>query len=58
MVGIFLGIQVIDWNDSQKDRDTEQQYIERSQQELIATQKDMFGLINYFHQVKNIPLQH
>jgi hypothetical protein len=52
MVGIFLGMQVTEWNQTQKDRVSEHQYIDRIQQDLLATQKDMLGRIHYFNQVK------
>jgi hypothetical protein len=52
VVGIFLGMQVTEWNEQRKDKITERQYIERIQKDLLATQKDMLGRMNYFTQVK------
>jgi hypothetical protein len=52
VVGVFMGIQVSNWNQNQKDAVTEHQYIERIQKDLLATQKDMRGRMNYFNQVK------
>lgn len=34
VAGVFVGIQVANWNESQHDRQSEQQYIERLRQEL------------------------
>jgi hypothetical protein len=52
VVGVFVGIQVSNWNQAQKDSVTGYQYIERIQQDLLATEKDMLGRMNYFGQVK------
>jgi hypothetical protein len=53
VVGVFIGIQVANWNDAQKSKVTEHQYIERIQQDLLATEKDMLDRIHYFGQVKH-----
>ncbi len=53
VVGVFVGIQVSNWNQTQQDRVTEYQYIERIQQDLLANDKDLLGRINYFKQVKH-----
>jgi len=52
VVGVFVGIQVSNWNQTQQDRVTEFQYIKRIQQDLLATEKDMIGRMNYFGQAK------
>jgi len=56
VVGVFVGLQVSNWNQTQQDRVTESQYIERIQQDLLATEKDMLGRRNYFGQVKKSAL--
>jgi len=53
VVGVFVGLQVSNWNQAQQDSATEHQYIERIQQDLLATEKDMLGRVNYFNQVKS-----
>lgn len=42
VVGVFIGIQVANWNDGQRDRENEALYMERLEQELssIATQAE------------------
>ncbi len=52
VVGVFVGLQVSNWNQAQQDSATEYQYIKRIQQDLLATEKDMHGRVNYFNQVK------
>ena len=41
VIGIFLGLQVTDWNDARRDRLTEYQYIER----LLQTTKENIALL-------------
>ncbi len=41
IIGIFLGLQVTDWNESRRDRVTEQQYIER----LLKTTDENIALL-------------
>jgi hypothetical protein len=52
VVGVFVGIQVSNWNQAQQNSKVEYQYIERIQQDLLATEKDMLGRVNYFSQVR------
>lgn len=39
IVGIFLGMQVTDWNESRKDRNDETEYIQRLHDELLVADK-------------------
>jgi len=36
IVGVFIGIQVANWNDARRDRDSEALYLDRLYQEIIA----------------------
>ena len=36
VVGVFIGLQVANWNDARSDRQTEVLYLQRLQQELSA----------------------
>ncbi len=53
VVGVFIGIQVANWNDARADKKTGREYIARIQQELLANQRDMNTRIAYFTRIKN-----
>ena len=53
VIGVFIGIQVANWNDARADKKTGREYVARIQQELLANQHDMNTRIAYFTKVKN-----
>lgn len=53
VVGVFIGIQVANWNDVQNDKRMAREYITRIQQDLLATQKDMHAQIEYSQWIKD-----
>jgi hypothetical protein len=53
VVGVFVGLQVSNWNAAQNDERTAREYIVRIQEDLLANQKDMRRRVEYFKWVKN-----
>jgi hypothetical protein len=52
VVGVFVGLQVSNWNAAQESKRTAGEYISRIQEDLLANQKDMRRRIEYFEWVK------
>jgi len=52
VIGVFIGLQVSNWNDAQSDKRTAGEYIVRIQEDLLANQKDMLKRVEYFTWVK------
>ncbi len=48
IVGVFIGIQVSNWNDARVEREVALKYIDRIQQDLLANQQDMKMRSEYF----------
>lgn len=53
VVGVFVGIQVANWNDSQKEQQRASEYLARIKVELVANQEDMTRRIEYFTKARN-----
>ncbi|PHR54022.1 MAG: hypothetical protein COA47_16155 [Robiginitomaculum sp.] len=53
VVGVFVGLQVNNWNEAQESKRTAREYIVRIQEDLLANQKDMKRRVEYFGWVKN-----
>jgi len=56
VVGVFVGIQVANWNDLQKDKQRAAEYLSRIQVELLSNQKDMERRIEFFSRARNYGL--
>ncbi len=52
IVGIFLGMQVTNWNETRIENETAKIYIERLKEDLVGNQKDLQERITYFLKVK------
>lgn len=52
VLGVFLGLQVNNWNVARQDETIAQQYIARIQEELLANQRDMRTRIVFFSTVR------
>ncbi len=57
VVGVFIGIQVSNWNAEQNYRRTARDYVVRIQGELAANKRDMAGRTEYFNRVKGHALR-
>ena len=55
--GVFIGIQVSNWNDERVLVQTERKYIERLREDLASNHDDVTQRIAYFTQVRNHGLQ-
>ena len=53
VVGVFIGIQVSNWNADQTNKRAAREYVVRIQRELLANQQDMATRTEYFSRVKN-----
>ena len=53
VVGVFIGIQVANWNASSQQESTTQHYIERISNDLLASQDDIKQRLSYFNQTRN-----
>lgn len=53
VVGVFIGIQVSNWNNAQGDKRIAREYIERIQEDLLANQVNMKSRIGYYTAIKN-----
>ncbi len=52
VVGVFIGIQVSNWNDERLRQQTELEYIERIRDDLRANKEDLTQRLQYFGQVR------
>lgn len=52
IVGIFLGMQVTNWNDTRIENETAKVYIERLKEDLVGNKKDLEERIVYFTTVR------
>lgn len=52
VIGVFLGIEVANWNAERQDERTAQQYIARIQDDLLANQRDMRTRITFFQTIR------
>ena len=52
VVGVFVGLQVSNWNDARLREQTEQVYIERIREDLIANAEDHKQRLAYFSQAR------
>ncbi len=53
VVGVFVGLQVSNWNEERAREQTEQRYIERLREDLASNHDDLTQRIAYFTQVRN-----
>ena len=53
VVGVFIGIQVSNWNDAQGDKRIAREYIERIQEDLLANQVNLESRIGYYNGIKS-----
>jgi len=53
VVGVFIGIQVANWNAARQDASAAREYIVRIQEDLLANQQDMKTREQYFARVRN-----
>jgi hypothetical protein len=56
VVGVFIGIQVANWNEAQGRQQTERSYIERLREDLASNNDDINQRIAYFTQVREYGL--
>ena len=52
VVGVFLGMQVTNWNAERISRRTAQSYVERLREDLARNERTLTGRIAYYRQVK------
>ena len=52
VVGVFIGIQVANWNDNRLQRETTQHYLTCISEELVANQEDINQRLAYFRQTR------
>ena len=52
VVGVFIGIQVANWNDNRQQRETTQHYLTCISEELVANQEDINQRLAYFRQTR------
>ena len=52
VLGVFIGIQVSNWNAARHDAREAREYIERIQEDLLANQQDMAMRADYFADIK------
>jgi hypothetical protein len=57
VVGVFVGLQVSNWNDARLREQTAQTYIERLREDLAANQEDISQRLSYFRQTRTNALQ-
>ncbi len=57
VVGVFIGIQVSNWNSAQNNRRAAREYVVRIQEELTANRQDMAARTEYFNRVKGHALR-
>jgi hypothetical protein len=57
VVGVFIGIQVSNWNTDQNNKRAAREYVVRIQGELAANRQDMATRTEYFSRVKNHALR-
>jgi DNA-directed RNA polymerase delta subunit len=53
VVGVFIGIQVANLNDEQKEKLIASEYVERIQEDLSANEKDLRNRIQYYQRLNN-----
>ena len=53
VVGVFIGIQVSNWNDARVERELAREYISRVQEDLLANQQDMEMRTEYFSGIRH-----
>lgn len=53
VVGVFIGIQVANWNDARIEMSLAREYVERIQEDLLANQQDMCMRLKYFSGVRD-----
>jgi hypothetical protein len=53
VVGVFVGIQVSNWNEARQEERAAREYIVRVQEDLLANQQDMKTREQYFARVRN-----
>ena len=52
VIGVFIGIQVANWNEARSERIEAREYIDRVQEDLLANQRDMRMRIDYFSSIR------
>jgi hypothetical protein len=57
VVGVFVGLQVSNWNEGRLREQTAQTYIERLREDLAASKEDISQRVTYFHQTRTNALQ-
>lgn len=57
VVGVFIGIQVANWNDERVERERAREYIERIQEDLLNNQQDMETRRLYFARIREHTLR-
>jgi len=57
VVGVFVGLQVSNWNETRLREQTAQTYIERLREELAASKEDISQRLTYFRQTRTNALR-